>query len=116
MPTIQFIDEEFACPPVGSAAVRAPAPPKPKARKCKRKPKKRKARPLTAQQQSIIDDRLEAAVNDGRIEIDDDFTACASLDLMPGELVVLARVLFPEAKEADAFAERLFAKLRLKRK
>ena len=113
MPVHFIPDVEFVWPPVRPAEVRAPEPPgRPRAARCPPKPKKkklkakrkakkkakRKARPkISAQCLTILDDRLEAAVTAGVIDLHDDWDDCDQLCITGGEYALLLRILCPEA-------------------
>jgi hypothetical protein len=97
----QFDFTQPACPVRAPAPRRKPGPKGPRPR-----PKRRKAGRLSPQVRSQLVDRLEDAVQDGRIELNDEFMPCESLDLTVGELRALVCILYPDGREqAEALAE-----------
>jgi hypothetical protein len=109
MPDVFFEETPFydwTVPAITPAEVRAPAPAPKRVRKRKPPPRPSTAgktfatspprgRKLTSQARTLLIDRMEAAVEDGRVDLHDDFEDCEFLDLTCGELELLVRILYP---------------------
>lgn len=109
MPVTSFVIttvHDWTRPPAPSAP--APTPrvaPKTITPRCKKTRKRAPKRPISPQCRTVLIDRLEAAIADGRIELCAEEMPCESLDFTLAELAFLQRILFPE-EYLDPFAGR----------
>ncbi len=60
------------------------------------KPKRKKAKRFTPQRRAVLIDRLEAAIESGLIDLNDEDMPCESLDFTLAELALLMRIFLPE--------------------
>lgn len=105
MPSTYFVPcVTFEWPAPSAPALKPPTPTKGKpGPKGPRKSKRKRAEGrLSPQMRATIDDRLEAALCDGRIELLDEEMPCDGLDLTLNELEFLVRILRPDEPEAAA--------------
>jgi hypothetical protein len=107
MPVPSFVVcELFVWPPPPEPA-QAPAAlqgRKPRAKPAAQPKAKRRPRParrvIPVQVRTILDDRLNAAIESGLIELCDEDMACESLDMTLAELALLMKILLAEEYEA----------------
>lgn len=81
----------------------------------KKKPPKKKgnsARVLTSQVRTVLIDRIEAAIDCGRVGINPEDMPCEGLDFTRNEVEALMRILCPETPDASGLWERLTRKLK----
>lgn len=120
MPSVGFIPAvEFVWTPrpaTPPAEVRAPALPRKRSPRSPAKKKPARKPKLTPQLRTVLIDNLEAALEDGRIDLHDDFEDCEFLDLTHGELVLLGAILYPDELERAEFVAELVKRLEKRRR
>ena len=120
VPTASFVAcDLFVWPPPAPVAIAALLPKARRAKKPVAKKRKRKLRPafriIPVQTRTILDDRMEAAIEDGRIALCDEEIPCESLDVTRQELQALFRILLGDEHDPET-VEALWRKVQRKRK